>query len=236
MGEFSTAVKNIQNRIQEALLASGRPSGSVRLIGVGKKQPFHKLLLAAKWGLQDFGENYVQEWQGKKEQISAENADLAKMIHWHFIGHLQSNKVKEVVGQVAYIHTIDSVKLAQKASEFAAKQAVVQKTLLEVNLAGEANKHGFDPAALMQNLPTLAKLPNLSWEGLMAIPPPLFPSEKMRPYFRKLKSLLDECNGLRVLESPMKELSMGMSQDFEIAIQEGATMIRIGTALFGPRE
>ncbi len=228
-------LESIHARIQQALLKAGRPLGSVRLIGVTKKQALEKLEEAIRAGLWDFGENYVQEWKTKKLQLQQQHPEISRQLHWHFIGHLQSNKAAEVVGEAEFIHGVDSLKLAQKISALAEKKGVTQKVLFEINLAQEKSKTGMTPQYLMENLISLSALPHLALEGLMAIPPVLENLEKVRPYFIQLKSLLDECNRLRVLEVPMRELSMGMSQDFEVAIEEGSTMVRIGTALFGER-
>lgn len=234
MGDAAQALPTIQSQIQKALYRSGRAGGSVRLVGVSKKQPLEKILALAQAGLVDFGENYVQEWKGKKSDIEKNHPELNKIIHWHFIGHLQSNKAKELVGKIEYIHALDSLKLAQRISQHAAQLGITQKVLMEINLEKEVGKFGFERESLLRNLSQLARLPGLSLEGLMAIPPPAS-GEKSRPYFKRLKSLLDECNQSGNLTKAMKELSMGMSNDFEVAIEEGATMIRIGTALFGPR-
>jgi hypothetical protein len=206
------------------------------LIGVTKKQPAETIAGALDEGLQDFGENYVQEWQEKQNHLRQSLGAKTDKITWHFIGHLQGNKVKSVVGRVDWIHTVDSVKLAQKISRAAALAGATQRVLIEVNLAKELGKWGFAPELLPAALPQLAGLPHLSWRGLMAIPPEVADAESNRPHFRRLKSLLDECNQTGVLTEPLSELSMGMSQDFGVAIEEGATMIRVGTALFGSRE
>jgi len=229
-------LESVRNRAQQALLRSGRSPDSLRLVGVSKKQSVDKILQALSEGLLEFGENYVQEWQRKYLEIQKKAPDGSKKIHWHFLGHLQTNKVRDLVGKVEYLHTLDRLKLAQKVSQQAAALEHRQKVLIEVNLGEESSKSGYDLDGLRRDLPALASLPNLSWEGLMAIPPPSPNPEAARPYFRKLKSLLDECNQTGVFKKPLTELSMGMSQDFEVAIEEGATMIRVGTALFGPRQ
>jgi PLP dependent protein len=230
-----TNLKDIQQSIEESANRAQRPATSIKLIAVSKGHEMSQIVPLAKSGILDFGENYVQEWKSKCHQLGTENPDIGAKLHWHFIGHLQTNKAKEVVGKVAYIHTMDSLKLAQRISALAQAMGLTQKVLIEVNLAGETTKHGILPEALLSHLKHFTSLPGLSWEGLMAIPPALHPAEKVRPYFVQLKSLLDECNQTGVFKQPMKELSMGMSQDYKIAIEEGATMVRLGTALFGPR-
>jgi pyridoxal phosphate enzyme (YggS family) len=182
-------------------------------------------------GLHHFGENYCQEWQSKAAKLTERKSE----IFWHFIGHLQSNKVKEVVGHVEYIHTLDSLKLAAKVSKRAESLGLKQKALLEINLAAEDSKSGFLIEDLHDKFAELSALPGLAIRGLMCIPPVGPNAEASRPYFKKLKSLLDEWNRSGIFTPPLTELSMGMSQDFEVAIAEGATMIRVGTELFGPR-
>lgn len=206
------------------------------LIAVSKKQSLEKILFFTQLGLFDFGENYVQEWKHKKEEIEKLNPEISKKIRWHFIGHLQSNKVKDVVGNVEYIHTIDSLKIAKKVSQIAKKLNIQQKILLEINLANESNKAGFELENFKKQVPEISKLPNLLICGLMAIPPQTDHKDELHSYFKQLKTLLDEWSHSGLFNpKEFKELSMGMSQDYPIAISEGSSMIRIGTALFGPR-
>ena len=232
MTEPQDTFQRVKNRMRSACDRSGRPPGSVRLVAVAKGQPAEKIAALAKLGQRDFGENYVQEWQAKRESL-AERRDLE--LTWHFLGHLQSNKARDVVGQAAYIQSVDSLPLAQKIDRLAADRGLAQKALLEIQLAAEPGKTGLSPEALILGLPGLASLKSVDWRGLMAIPPAPARPEDSRPYFQRLKSLLDEINQMGVFKRPLTELSMGMSEDFEIAIEEGATMVRIGTALFGPR-
>lgn len=228
-------LESILHRIEAALQSSGRRPNTVRLIGVSKKQGPEKILAAAAAGLWDFGENYVQEWEKKDQKIRMESPQLAAKLRWHFIGHLQSNKVNKVVGRVETIQTVDRLKLAKKISEIAGNLQISQKVFAEVNVGQETGKSGFSPKDFLSTWPDLASLPHLSWQGLMCIPPAAEAPEKSRPFFRQLKSLLDECNHSGLSREPLRELSMGMSRDFEVAIEEGATMVRIGTALFGSR-
>jgi len=218
----------IRRQIRDALARVGRPHDSVRLIGAAKGQPAELIRQALALGLRDFGENYVQEWRGKRPL-------LGPVPTWHFIGALQSNKAKHLVGEVGWIQTVDRLKLAEQISQIAVDRSCRQKVLFEINLEGEKNKAGFSPGEFLGCLEKLSALPNLDCRGLMAIPPVPEDPEESRPYFRRLKSLLDECRQRGVLKEPFTELSMGMSQDFEIAVEEGATMVRIGTALFGKR-
>ncbi|MCE9625426.1 MAG: YggS family pyridoxal phosphate-dependent enzyme [Deltaproteobacteria bacterium] len=225
----------IQSRIVQASRKSGRDPRNITLLGVSKGQSAKKILELARAGLRDFGENYVQEWSAKKSEIESLDPALAAELRWHFIGHLQTNKAERVAGRVALLQSIDSPKLAAKVSSLAEKDSLRQNALIEINLGGEASKTGLDPKALREQLKFFSELPGIRWRGLMTIPPPLETPEASRPYFRELKSLLDECGRTGFFEEPLTELSMGMSQDFEVAIEEGATLVRVGTALFGPR-
>jgi PLP dependent protein len=235
LSPFAEPLARIRQQINQALARAGRNKEAVRLIGVSKGKPAEYIAEALTAGVNEIGENYVQELEAKKTRLRQVLGTEADQITWHFIGHLQSNKVKQVVGQVDWIHTVDSLKLATKISQAAGAAGLTQRILLEVNLAKEAAKPGFLPEQLSQILAPLCALPHLSVRGLMAIPPVEANLQNTRRHFRRLKSLLDECNQTGVLTKPFTELSMGMSQDFTIAIEEGATMVRIGTALFGPR-
>ena len=236
MTDLSSHLDSLHRCMAESCRKAGRSTESLCLLAVSKPHSLSKILEALEAGQRDFGENYVQEWKKKQAQLEAENPEKAAQIRWHFIGHLQSNKVQEVVGQVEYIHSVDSLKLAKKISERAQSLGLVQKALLEVKLASEENKSGWLPLDLIEALPQLAALPAIAWQGLMTIPPPCENVEQVRPYFASLKSLLDECNQSGFFKETMNELSMGMSEDFEVAIEAGATMIRIGRAIFGARE
>jgi pyridoxal phosphate enzyme, YggS family len=225
----------IQGQIRQAAQDAGRDPGSVRLIAVSKGQGPDKIVELARGGVLDFGENYLQEWETKTQEIARMDPALGARLRWHFIGHLQSNKIKQVVGMAATIHSVDNLRLAAKISQNAATRGITQAVLWEIKLAEEAAKSGLRPEDWLRDLPGYAALPNLSWQGLMVIPPPVSDAVGSRPYFDRLKSLLDEGNRTGVLKQSMTELSMGMSQDFAQAIAAGATMVRIGTALFGPR-
>lgn len=227
--------KKVRERINEACRRAGRPPESVRLVAVSKNHPAEAVLAVARLGQREFGENYVQEWRAKQAQLERLAGPDRPAIRWHFIGHLQSNKAKEVAGEVAVVETVDSSSLAAKIDRFAAEKGRCQEALLEIRLETEAGKSGWLPEDLRRALPALAELKHVAFRGLMAVPPPPERPEDSRPRFRNLKSLLDEINQMGVFSQPLTELSMGMSQDFEIAIEEGATMVRIGTAIFGPR-
>ena len=201
-----------------AALRAGLPAG-VTLVAVSKTQPAAAIREAYAAGQRDFGENYAQEWREKADAL----ADLAEL-RWHFIGALQTNKVKYLAGRVHAIHTVDRHELAREISKRFAAKGGVARVFLEVNTGGEASKAGCTPGAAPGLAEAMRALPGVELVGLMAIPPP---EADPRPHFRLLRDLRDRL-GLR-------ELSMGMSADWKIAIEEGATVIRIGTAIFGPR-
>jgi pyridoxal phosphate enzyme (YggS family) len=205
----------------------GRDPHSVQLIAVSKTQSADRVREAAMCGQRHFGENYVQEFLEKHEAL--QDLDL----RWHFIGHLQTNKVKMIVGKVDYIHSIDSIKLAQEVSKRAVALNLTQKILLQVNLAGEASKGGFSRDEVKVSFAEIAALPGISVDGLMMIPPPVDNPEDSREQFRELR-LLAEALGLSRRHDAL-QLSMGMTGDFAVAIEEGATLVRVGTAIFGAR-
>ncbi|HTN53191.1 MAG TPA: YggS family pyridoxal phosphate-dependent enzyme [Anaeromyxobacter sp.] len=194
------------------------PAG-VTLVAVSKAQPASAIREAYQAGQRDFGENYAQEWRQKADEL----ADLGAL-RWHFIGGLQTNKVKLLAGRVAYVHTVDRAELARELSRRFAARAAVARVFLEVNVGGEASKEGCTPEAAAALAGEVAALPALELVGLTCIPPP---AEDPRPHFRALRALRDRL-GLR-------ELSMGMSADWRVAIEEGSTFVRIGTAIFGAR-
>lgn len=201
-----------------AALRGALPPG-VTLIAVSKTQPPAAIREAYAAGQRDFGENYAQEWRAKADALQ----DLPDL-RWHFIGGLQTNKVRYLAGRVAYVHTVDREELARELSRRFAARGAVARVFLEVNVGGEASKEGCAPA----DVPTLAgavtALPGIELVGLMCIPPP---ADDPRPHFRLLRALRDRL-GLR-------ELSMGMSADWQVAVEEGATFVRVGTAIFGAR-
>ena len=203
-----------------------REPNSLTLLAVTKTQPPEIVSAAAELGLLVFGENKVQEAKAKIPLCPGK-------LRWHFIGHLQSNKCRDAVHLFQMIQGVDSVSLAQEISQRAGEAAKTMPVLLEVNLAGEASKFGYPPKALLAELNAINALPRIEVHGLMTVPPWSPDAEQSRPHFRRLRELKAECE--QVLGAPLPHLSMGMSGDFEVAIEEGATMVRIGTALFGPR-
>lgn len=218
--------KKIQSRIRAACDRCDREPNSITLLAVTKSQPPEAVQAAADLGLTLFGENKVQEARAKIPLCPGR-------LRWHFIGHLQSNKCRDAVECFAMIQSVDSLSLAQEISKRAGQAAKTMPILLEVNVAGEASKFGCPPERLPTELKEIHALPRIEIQGLMAVPPWSAEPEKSRPHFQRLRGLKQECE--RILGIPLPHLSMGMSGDFEVAIEEGATMVRIGTALFGPR-
>ena len=217
---------SIHQRIRAVCERAGRAPESVTLMAVSKSHPPETVRAAADCGQVFFGENKVQEAKAKIPLCPGK-------LRWHFIGHLQSNKVRDAVDLFEMVQGVDSLALAREISKRCEQAAKPLPILLEVNVAGEASKFGYAPERLLAELNELNALPKIEIHGLMAIPPFAPVAEKARPYFRRLRELKTACE--QVLGTPLPQLSMGMSGDFEVAIEEGATLVRIGTALFGPR-
>jgi pyridoxal phosphate enzyme (YggS family) len=220
-------IDSIQQRIRAACERAGRPPESVTLLAVSKGQPPDLVSEAGRLGLTHFGENKIQEARAKIPLSSGK-------LRWHFIGHLQTNKCRDAVDLFEMIHSVDSLHVAQEISKRADQAGKTMPILLEVNLAGEASKFGYRPEALTAELLQMNALPRLEIHGLMTVPPWTSNAENVRPVFRQLRELKERCE--QILGAPMPQLSMGMTGDFEVAIEEGATIVRIGTALFGPRK
>jgi pyridoxal phosphate enzyme (YggS family) len=216
----------IIRRIRAAAERAERDPASVALMAVAKGQPPGRIRAAADAGLVLFGENRVQEAKAKIGQCPGK-------LRWHMIGHLQSNKSRDAVHLFEMIQSVDSLALAVEIDKWCTKAAKTMPVLLEANLAGESSKFGFHPDQLLNTLAEINALPRIEVQGLMTIAPWTPEPEKVRPIFRRLRELKDACE--QRLGAPLPHLSMGMSGDFEPAIEEGATMVRIGTALFGPR-
>ncbi|MFM1769635.1 MAG: hypothetical protein RJA22_2164 [Verrucomicrobiota bacterium] len=216
----------LRHRIDAACTRAGRNPAGVTLLAVSKGMPPEVIREAAEAGLTLFGENKVQEARAKIPLCPGR-------LHWHFIGHLQSNKCRDAVACFDLIHSVDSVPLAGELQKSADKAAKTMPVLLEVNLAGEASKFGFHPDTVLEALLSINSLPRIEIHGLMTLAPWTQDPEKVRPVFRRLRELKDRCE--QALGAPLPHLSMGMSGDFEVAIEEGATLVRLGTALFGPR-
>ena len=237
VGEHSDIFANwqeIQQRIAEACARCSRQPQHIRLLGAAKTVVAARLQQFITMGLGEVGENYVQEAVQKKAALG----QTSTLVQWHLIGALQSNKAKIAVREFNLIHSIDRLSLAQSFDKAAGAIGKRQDVLLQVNVGDETTKAGCAPAELIDLAQACAALPNLRVQGLMCLPPYDEDPEKTRPYFRQLRELRDELKAQNLLESPesIGELSMGMSDDFEVAIEEGATIIRLGTALFGRRD
>jgi PLP dependent protein len=221
----------IRDRIENACRRSGRPAGSVTLVGASKTQP--PALLAEAWaaGLRVFGENRVQEAVAKSHELPSHALD----IEWHLIGPLQSNKVRPAVELFRAVHSIDRPRIAEALDREAASRGRRLDGFLEINLGREGSKHGFVSEGLADAVRPLAGLAHLRIAGLMAIPPPGETPEDSRPWFRKLRDLRDDLAKRPEWQGFPGWLSMGMSDDFEVAVEEGATHVRVGSALFGRR-
>jgi pyridoxal phosphate enzyme (YggS family) len=216
----------IRQRMDAACHRAGRAPESVTLLAVSKTHPPAAIEAAAAAGLRFFGESKIQEARAKIPLCPGN-------LRWHFIGHLQSNKCREAVQLFSMIQGVDSLALAQEINKRAEQAAKNMPVLLEVNVAGEASKFGYRPGQLLADWPELNALSRLEIHGLMTVPPYVTDPEKARPHFRRLRALKAQCEEL--LGAPLPHLSMGMSGDYEVAIEEGATIVRIGTSLFGKR-
>jgi pyridoxal phosphate enzyme (YggS family) len=224
--DLAANLETIRQRIRTACERAGRNPDSVTLLAVTKTQTPEIVKAAAELGLLLFGENKVQEAKAKIPLCPGK-------LRWHFIGHLQSNKCRDAVELFEMIQSVDSLSLAQEINKRAEQAARRMPVLIEVNVAGEASKFGCKPEQLLAELKQLNALPRIEIHGLMTVPPWSPEAEDSRPHFRRLRELKAKCE--QVLGAPLPHLSMGMSGDFEIAIEEGATIVRVGTALFGPR-
>lgn len=221
-------LKNVQNRIIAAAQRSHRNPSEITLIAVSKTKPVEMIREVYDAGIREFGENKVQEINIKYEA-------LPKDIHWHMIGHLQRNKVKAVIDEACLIHSVDSVRLAEQISKDALVKGITVSVLLEVNIANEETKYGFKAEETEDALMQIAKLPNICVRGLMTSAPIVNNPEDNRQYFRALKQLCVDLKAKNIDNTSMDFLSMGMTGDFEVAVEEGATHVRVGTAIFGER-
>ena len=225
---ISRNLSQINQRIRAAAEKAGRDPASVRLVAVSKTRPSTDIIAAFQSGQTVFGENYVQELVQKL-------AEVQESVQWHVIGHLQSNKVKYIAGQVALIHSVDRISLATEIDRQWSKLGKICDVLIQVNISGEATKSGTTEAGAIQLVRECALLPNIRVRGLMTMPPFFDDPDAARPYFAELRRLSEAVSAQQIAGVEMVELSMGMSGDFEAAIQEGATLVRIGTAIFGER-
>ena len=226
MNELPDRLQAIRDRITTAASKAGRDPASVELLAVSKTFPAESIREAVAAGQLLFGESKAQELIAKVPQLPAS-------LQWHLIGHLQSNKVRKILPLVKFIHSIDSLDLARDVDRIAAELGLYPKVFIEVNVAAESTKHGFNAATLRASLEALYALRRLEIQGLMCIPPFDPDPTKSRPYFIQLRELRDKLEQLG--GAPLPLLSMGMSHDFEIAIEQGATIVRVGSAIFGER-
>ena len=223
------ALIEVENNILDACERSGRNPEEVTLIAVSKTKPVEMLQEVYNEGIRDFGENYVQELADKIEI-------MPKDIRWHMIGHLQRNKVKYLVGKVACIHSVDSLRLAEVINERSIKLGVVTKIMAEVNIAGEESKFGFTRDEVFDFAEKVSTMEGVKLVGLMTSAPYVNDPEENRQYFREMKSLSVDINEKNINNINITELSMGMTNDYQVAVEEGATMVRVGTGIFGERD
>lgn len=221
-------LERVQERIRAAARRAGR-SDEVTLVAVTKTVSAESIAEAYGLGVRHFGENRVQEFEGKHRELALPEAT------WHLVGHLQSNKAKRAAHLFDRIDSLDSAQLATKLAAAAAQAGRELPVLLQVHLGEEPTKHGVEPASLAELVAPLAELKGLRVEGLMVLPPYLEPPERVRPYFRRLRELAEKLDQRGIPGISLRQLSMGMSHDFEVAIEEGATQVRLGTVLFGER-
>lgn len=218
----------VENKIADACKRAGRDRSEVTLIAVSKTKPVEMMQEAIEYGIRTFGENKVQEMLSKQET-------LTQPLSWHLIGHLQRNKVRQIVGCTDRIHSVDSIRLAKQIQTEFEKHSKIADILIEVNMAKEKTKYGFMPEETEQAVREIAAMPNIKIHGLMTIAPFVENPEENRVHFRNLKKILVDINQKNIDNVNMNELSMGMTGDYEVAIEEGATFVRVGTGIFGNR-
>jgi pyridoxal phosphate enzyme (YggS family) len=223
-------LEQIKERIRLVAESCRRDPASIRLVAVSKTVPAETVREAIEAGATILGENYVQEAREKFDAL------IHYPVSWHLIGHLQSNKAKYAVRLFDLIHSVDSLKLARALDQEAKKADKIQPILVQVNISGEDTKSGISASETPELLSQISRLENLSIKGLMTMPPYFYQPKKVRPYFAALRELRDRLQEKPLPNVSMEELSMGMSGDFEVAIEEGATLVRIGTAIFGERK
>ncbi len=225
--EFDLNYKNVTDRLKAAAERSGRNAEDIILLAATKTVDVDTINYAISKGISYIGENKVQELLSKNDDVIE--------AHRHFIGHLQTNKAKDIIDKVELIESVDSLKLAKEISKQAVKKNINMDILLEVNIGGEESKWGFEPQKLLESVEEIAMLPNVFIKGLMAIPPVCEDMGQNRKYFSEMHKLFIDIDAKKIDNSSMEILSMGMSDDFDIAVEEGANLIRLGTALFGRR-
>lgn len=220
-------IARLRREITEAAVKSGRDPGKITVIAVTKNVDVERIEAALKEGFTDIGENRVQE-------MIAKQTDINSGVNWHFIGHLQKNKVKYVVGKVKLIHSVDSWRLASEISRWSEKQGLVSEALVQVNVSGEDSKYGLSSLEIPDFIKSCNELPGLSIRGLMTVAPKVDNSEEVRPIFKELRKINDSLREQMPLMH-LDYLSMGMTNDYRVAVEEGANLLRIGTAIFGMR-
>lgn len=226
MTSVAENLENVREQIAQAAAKAGRAAGDIELVAITKTHPPEKVRQAAEAGQTLFGESRVQEARAKIPELPSN-------LHWHFVGHLQKNKIRHALPLFELFHSVDSLALAQEMNRIAADEGMRPRVLLEVNVAGEGSKFGFAPDKLREQIEELLALQRLSILGLMTIPPLVDKAEASRRYFVQLRELRDRLQTEFHVDLP--QLSMGMTQDFPIAVEEGATLVRVGTAIFGER-
>ncbi len=227
---FKKKLREINGLIKKAAASCGRDTDTIRLVAASKTIPAPTVRKAIEAGVTILGENYIQEAGKKFDMLSS------YPVSWHFIGHLQSNKAKYAVRLFDLIHSVDSLKLAMELNKQAQKINKVQQILIQINISGESTKSGVYKDNAFELTKNISGLENLSVKGLMAMPPYFNDPEKVRPYFSAVRGLRDLIKKENIQNIDMNELSMGMTGDFKVAIEEGATLVRIGTAIFGKRD
>ena len=228
-GLIAQNYKSVLDKIDASCKAVNRDSSEVTLIAVSKTKPLSDLKEAYEAGARDFGENYVQE-------LTEKIPEMPEDVRWHMIGHLQRNKVKYIIGKVFLIHSVDSLRLAEEISKESVKAGIVTDILIEVNIASEDSKTGADRALAIDLVESASKLPGISIKGLMCMPPIAEDAEENRKYFKALKQLSVDIEAKKIHNVSMGVLSMGMTGDYTVAAQEGATYLRVGTGIFGARD
>ena len=227
--DLAGSLRSVKERIEKAAARAGRDANDVKLVAVTKGVEPGRIVEAVRAGQLTFGENYAQEFRLKKEII---DRTVVENVEWHFIGRLQRNKVKYLIGEAALIHSLDSLTVAREIEKRAAGAGIRVRVLIEVDTGGEETKGGVKAEELKGLLDGLREFPSIEVCGLMTMPPYFDEPERARPYFRALREMRDK---LRAAYPGLIELSMGMSGDFEAAVEEGATLVRVGSAIFGPR-
>lgn len=219
----------VRSNIAKACEKVGREPSEVTLLAVSKTKPLEMIREAMAAGQRAFGENYVQEIE-EKYAVLGDSAD------WHMIGHLQRNKVKYIIGKVSLIHSVDSLRLAEQIQKEAEKHSITVRVLLEVNVANEESKWGFTPDETVEAVKAVAAMPNVHVCGLMTSAPITEDAESNRVYFRQLRKLFDDIKAMNIENVDMQVLSMGMTGDYTVAVEEGSTLVRVGTGIFGARD